>query len=314
MSIYKNALDSILLGLDDYKLALDGDKRRYISSTRNLFAGILLLFKEKLSQLSPDGTNEILIKKKIVPVLDENSTVVFQAQGDKTVEVQDIKELFKNLKISTDWKRVEKINKYRNNIEHYYSNEDEDSIRGLLSDCFLVIRDFISKELELDPKEELGQEAWEQLIDISEVFEAEKKDCESKLDELSLNTIIIDSIKEFHCENCLSTLITVIDGDIKCKSCENEFNIDSLIESLLSNKYQYSWYEIKNGGEPELIDCPFCFKHTYILSENKCMACEESSERECSRCGMTISWEEISDDNVCGYCSYMAEKYYGEDS
>ena len=64
MSIYKNAIDSILMGLDDYKVALGGDERRYISSTRNLFAGILLLFKEKLSQLSPDGTDEILIKKK----------------------------------------------------------------------------------------------------------------------------------------------------------------------------------------------------------------------------------------------------------
>ncbi|MFW3341822.1 hypothetical protein, partial [Aliarcobacter butzleri] len=113
MSIYKNALDSILLGLDDYKLALDGDKRRYISSTRNLFAGILLLFKEKLSQLSPDGTDEILIKKKIAPVLDVNGKVVFEAQGDKTVEVQDIQNLFKSLKITTDWTRVNKINKYR---------------------------------------------------------------------------------------------------------------------------------------------------------------------------------------------------------
>ena len=39
MSIYKNAIDSILMGLDDYKVALGGDERRYISSTRNLFAG-----------------------------------------------------------------------------------------------------------------------------------------------------------------------------------------------------------------------------------------------------------------------------------
>ena len=313
MNIYKNAIDSILIGLEDYKLALNGDERRYISSTRNLFAGILLLFKEKLSQLSPVGTDEILIKKKIVPVLDEKGTVVFKSQGNKTVEVQDIKELFKNLKITTDWKRVDKINEYRNNIEHYYSNDDEDSIRGLLSNCFLVIRDFISKELELDPKEELGQEAWKQLIEISEVFEAEKKDCENKLDELALNSIAIEAIKEFHCENCLSSLITVIDCDIKCKSCEYEFNIESLIESSLTNKYKYSWYDIKDGGEPELIDCPFCFKHTYILSENKCMVCEESAVKNCDRCGMNIEWEEISDDSLCGYCSYMVEKYCRED-
>ncbi len=314
MSIYKNAIDSILMGLDDYKVALGGDERRYISSTRNLFAGILLLFKEKLSQLSPDGTDEILIKKKIVPVLDAAGSVVFKAQGDKTVEVQDIQSLFKSLKITTDWKRVDKINNYRNNIEHYYSNEDKDSVRGLLADCFLVIRDFISKELKLDPKEELGQDAWEQLINISEVFEAEKKDCENKLDVLGLNLLAIEAIKEFHCENCLSSLITVIDDDIKCKSCEQKFNVDSLIEGALTNKYKYSWHDIKDGGEPKLIDCPFCLKHTYLLSENKCMACEEIAKRECSRCGMNIPCEEISDDSLCGYCSYMAEKYSGDDS
>ena len=313
MSIYKNAIDSILLGLDDYKLALDGDERRYISSTRNLFAGILLLFKEKLSQLSPNGTNEILIKKKIVPVLDENGTVVFQSQGDKTVEVQDIRELFKNLKITTDWKRVDNINRYRNNIEHYYSNDDEDSIRGLLSDSFLVIRDFISKELELDPKEELGQEAWEQLIDISEVFEAEKKDCELKLDELDLNEKAIEAIKEFHCTNCLSSLLTVIDNNVICKSCGHEFENEEIIENSLGNMYSYSWRDIAQGGEPELIDCPFCFRHTYLLSEDKCLSCNEVAERVCARCGTDIHWGEISDENLCGYCSYVADKCYKDD-
>lgn len=314
MSIYINAIDSISLGLDDYKLALAGDKRRYISSTRNLFAGILLLFKEKLSQLSPDGTNEILIKKKILPVLDENGTVVFQAQGDKTVEVQDIRELFKNLKITTDWKRVEKINKYRNNIEHYYSNEDEDSIRGLLADSFLVIRDFISKELKLDPKEELGEESWKQLIHITEVFEAEKKDCESKLDELDLNEKAIEAIKEFHCTKCLSPLITAIDNHLECKSCRYEFDNEEIIEDALENKYKYSWREITQGGQPELVDCPFCYKHTYVLSEKECLSCNEVATEVCARCGMEIPWEEISDDNICGYCSYMADKYCGDDS
>ena len=39
---------------------------------------------------------------------------------------------FKNLDILVDWKRIEAINKYRNNIEHYYSSESHDSIRSLI--------------------------------------------------------------------------------------------------------------------------------------------------------------------------------------
>ena len=50
VSILKNAIDSIAIGLEDYEST---DERRIVSSTRNIFAGILLLFKHKLCELSP---------------------------------------------------------------------------------------------------------------------------------------------------------------------------------------------------------------------------------------------------------------------
>lgn len=59
MSILQNAIDSIALGIEDYN---SSDSRRLISCTRNLFAGILLLFKHKLAILSPPGSDEVLIK------------------------------------------------------------------------------------------------------------------------------------------------------------------------------------------------------------------------------------------------------------
>ncbi len=44
MTILNNAIDSIQLGIEDYELIGENPKR-LISCTRNLFSGILLLFK-----------------------------------------------------------------------------------------------------------------------------------------------------------------------------------------------------------------------------------------------------------------------------
>ena len=52
MSMMKNAVDSIWIGMEDFH---DDDPRRAVSAIRNFYAGILLLFKCKLQELSPEG-------------------------------------------------------------------------------------------------------------------------------------------------------------------------------------------------------------------------------------------------------------------
>jgi hypothetical protein len=156
MSILQNAIDSIAIGLEDYEST---DDRRIISSTRNIFAGILLLFKHKLCELSPEDTDEALIKQKVLPTIDTTGAVNWIGKGPKTVDVFNIEERFKSLNIVVDWVRLKKINKYRNDIEHYYSNMNNESVQQLISDSFLIIRDFISNELDEDPKALLNETA-----------------------------------------------------------------------------------------------------------------------------------------------------------
>jgi hypothetical protein len=86
-TILKNAIASIQLGVEDHK---SGDERRSLSAVRNLTAGILLLFKEKLRQLSPAGSDEVLIKERIRPSRDADGSVTFRGEGRKTVDVQAI--------------------------------------------------------------------------------------------------------------------------------------------------------------------------------------------------------------------------------
>ncbi len=58
-TLLNNAVISIRLGVEDFQ-KLKENPNRVISAVRNIYAGVLLLFKEKLYRLSPQGSNEIL--------------------------------------------------------------------------------------------------------------------------------------------------------------------------------------------------------------------------------------------------------------
>ena len=60
--LFENAIDSVELGLEDFGLANRG-LRRCVSSTRNVFAGMLLLSKSWLAEESADE-NYVLLRTK----------------------------------------------------------------------------------------------------------------------------------------------------------------------------------------------------------------------------------------------------------
>lgn len=281
MSILQNAIDSIVIGVEDYHM---DDKKRLLSSTRNIYAGVLLLLKSKL----PDDL--LWIKK-----------------DKKTVDFQQIKERLESLNIKVDWKRLEKINGYRNNIEHYYSIESESNVKGMISNLFLIIRDFISDYLDEDPKELLGKETWEKLIQINEVYQSEKRNCTKEIDTYFDNTLVSDAINKYNCDNCFSELISVnLENELICKSCEKNFEEDELIEKALIEEYGNC--DFAGGEEEKLILCPYCNKKTYLISENSCQICNETLSTECHICGTNISVSELNENSLCSSCSYMIDK------
>lgn len=281
MSILQNAIDSIIIGVEDYHM---DNKKRLLSSTRNIYAGVLLLLKSKL----PD--NLLWIKK-----------------DKKTVDFQQIKERLESLNIKVDWDRLEKINGYRNNIEHYYSIESEDAVKAMISNLFLIIRDFISDYLDEDPKELLGKETWEKLIQINEVYQSEKRNCVKEIDTYFDNNLLADAINKYNCDNCFSDLISVnLENEFICKSCEKIFEEDELIEKALIEKYGN--YDFAGGEEEKLILCPYCNKKTYLILENSCQICNETLSNQCYSCGMNIPTSELDENSLCGYCLYMIDK------
>lgn len=319
MSIIQNAIDSIQIGIEDYE---DGDDRRSVSAVRNISAGILLLYKEKLCQLSPSDNAELLIKQNIRPIQNESGDIVFEGKGHKTVDVQSIKDRFKSLKVDVDWKRFDEINKLRNELEHYYTAESPDAIREIVAKSFLLIRDFLTEYLNEDPQEILGEEAWTTLLEVNEVYSAEEKFCRDSINAIDWK---YDSVKEsleyLRCSQCHSSLIQApySDGNypainLHCKSCNYDFCFDDVVEQCIDDSLASAAYiEIKDGGESPYDTCPECEKNTFIHDESSCVACNYQMEySNCETCDEPLSLEEQYNEGKCSYCEYKWEKMMAE--
>lgn len=313
MSILKNAIDSITVGLEDFSSA---DQRRVISCTRNVFAGILLLFKHKLSILSPPGSDEALIKQRVLPVLDESDLLEWKGKGSKTVDVQGIKERFESLNIDVDWKRIDKINNFRNDIEHYFSNLKHEAIRSLISDSFVIINDFIRKHLDEDPKALLGNEAWAVLIKVNEVYESEKAECIAALQALDFfDDEILNAFEGYSCDECGSGLIMpsfregdAVEANYICKSCGKTLPYEEMVSEALADHYSREIYlSHTDGGNSPLADCPEC-GGIYLYPQGICASCGHTAEHECQRCSSTIVPEELFAAPFCGYCAHVMSK------
>jgi len=233
MSLLNNAIESIQVGVEDY---LMGDSKRYLSAVRNICAGILLLYKDKLCRLSPPHDKEVLIKKDIRPIDDGKGNVTFIGTGKKTVDVYEIRERFNSLKVTVDWKKFDQLNQLRNNIEHYYTDKSPDAVREVIVTSFLLIRDFISEYLEEEPCNVLGEECWQALLKTKDVYQAEEEDCRQTFLVYGFDSQILDRIlANIRCPFCHSTLIKAKDGSdifpsLSCCSCSAYLDFKDVLE------------------------------------------------------------------------------------
>jgi len=311
VTIFDNAITSLQLALEDFSNVSD---KRLLSAVRNLHAGILLLYKTKLASLSPSDSHEVLLKREIKPERQNGGTITFVGHGRKTVNVQQIRSRFESLGIKTDWKRFEKVSQLRNEVEHYATAHARDAIRGMISNAFVIVRDFISEQLGKDPKQELGAEAWGMLLSVAEVFERERADCQRRLAKVDWESQELEgAISEVICEACGSALIVPRgvnrEAGIQCRSCDEVEDFESAAERALSEHLDWQNHSaIKDGGEEVLILCPFCSRYGYIVEEQACAICGESCQNTCGRCGNSIPTSELSDGSLCGWCDHMANK------
>lgn len=313
MSILDNAVRSIQIGLEDYD-----DANRVVSSVRNVHAGVLLLFKEKLRCLSPPDSNEVLLKCRAVPQTDSSGAIVFVGKGKKTVDISQIKERFNELGIQADWASFDTLTSLRNNLEHYYPTDPAHVLQEAMAKAFAVANSFIRSELEQNPADLLGSTSWDKMLEIKQVFDNEKAECIELMSKVDWKGPGLSAaVNQFECIECSSSLLASDDSSVDvasvilhCRSCGAQINFDEHAEKILDDAYSGESHEAyKSGDSPPLYQCPSCGQETYLADDDRCVACEYVREyTECSICQTFLGPDEQEFGGLCSYHSHVMNR------
>ena len=315
MSLLKNALESVEMGVEDFK---NPDPRRAASAVRNLFAGVLLLLKEKLRLLSPPGTGDILLYQRWRPTRT-GGTVALVAKGTNTVGVDEIVERFKDLGLALDARRLHQVRDIRNDVEHHASNHTEAKVREAVAKAFVLVVAVLEDHLELRPHEVLSQSAWNAMLAEAETYKRLEDRCRRSIDAIAdVPPWAADILDAVDCASCGSELVEAAEESyfntcFTCAVCGEVSELGCAVEAALGPTKAASDYEAATqGGEPAIGTCPSCGLDTFLIEEDICAGCGDGRHyKECLRCGETLGLDE-QDSGLCSYCDHMHDKLMRE--
>jgi hypothetical protein len=310
--LYINAVYSLQLGVEDFK---SNDARRWISSARNYYAGLLLLAKQCLLEQAPKADPLDIIASRFQPVLDGRGGVSHQPKGHGTVDLDELKSRFEafNIPWSKSWNnKLKKLQVSRNNLEHFHPKEPLASIRETIAATFSMVDDMF-KILRKEPAVELGA-AWQLMLDEKHFFEEQREACKNSFVKIKWFGKL-ECFDDIQCPHCGSGLIEQRDFanpdpqriEGRCRACGSNLDAEEMMKLIIDNEF---WGEAhisaKDGGDEVISLCPECGEDTYVTSDlgiNECLWCEFKLEGECARCHETLTPSNVSENlGLCGYC------------
>jgi ribosomal protein L37E len=316
MSLIQNAIDSIELGVEDYE---KNDPRRAASAIRNFAAGVLLLLKEKLRQMSPPGSGEALIYER-VDFKSSPSGVIFVGKGKKTVDVAQIKERFTNLGLKLDAAPLEQLQQIRNDIEHHDSSKHPHAkVQAAIAKTFLLVTHVLEKHLNRKPSETFSEHVWKTMLAEAGMYKAFEDRCRRSIKALPhVPTAAIPILAQLECAECGSTLMEAVsseyfEGSFECLACGEPAKLVDLMPPALESAYAGERYEaLKDGGDDPIGTCPACGSEAFHVEDDICLVCGEGrTYKECDRCGESLSLDE-QETGMCSYCQHTYDKVMAE--
>ncbi|QMT59704.1 hypothetical protein [Legionella sp. PC997] len=311
-NLYSNAISSIQMGVEDFS---KDDSKRMLSAVRNIYSGLVLLYKAKLWELSPVKDQYLLISEDINFELNGSDVIVRRKNPDKlptkTIDTTEIKKRCQSLGIQIDWLNFDGFRKERNFIEHLFPQKNNDLLKQLLSDAFVLIDDFIRSNLKLDTKRCLGQSTWEVLLNEHQLWAKELKRCHDTIDRINCFSWVKAYLKNTTCPKCRSKLIVyqcnsddLFDCEGKCSKCDTFINdiINLLNYAVTSDRYNH---EDMQSGIDNLTYCPECHNLSFFKSHMACLSCQTEktdSDLECKICGVQETDIDNIEDGICSYC------------
>ena len=315
-TLLANAVISIQIGVEDF---LSDDPRRALSAVRNVVAGLLLLFKERLRELSPVDSNEALVKLEIRPKTNPAGAVVFVGTGKKTVDVWHIRERFKSLGVIADWRRFDAVLTLRNEVEHYGTSVSASKMKELLADAFVVMRAFITAELKRDPLELLGDATWQTLLNTATVFLEELAACKAAMAQIEWESPNLEMVAGFlRCKHCESPLLKPLDPAatapwsllFQCAACGGSSEFCDISAAAAGECFASDLYiAATDGGDPPVVDCYQCGQTAFLLEDGLCIVCgADIQHTECAVCGESLGVEDQPFGGICSYHHWQAMK------
>jgi len=332
----ENALTSIRLGIEDFERTKQeprhgGDPTRALSAVRNLFAGILLLFKYKIavSVDDPEQAPDLIFNPpEVLPQADGKGGIEWKPVGKfkkTTIDVATIRKRFEGFGIEVDWPVIEKMQECRNHLEHLHPANTLGEVAGFVADLFPVLREFMLKQLNEQPAELLAS-AWPVMLAHHKFFTDTLAKCGKAWDEACVPELMQPWLDQCQCEECGSPLLTPSQEDIDsgstvegqeksfkyvCVACGHSDLIAPLLISVLNEAYDY---DPRDGGEPGVERCYCCRRSTFFIEEQHCLWCgAELDYKRCSLCEEPLKQDDQDNGGYCGYHSHLLDKVMRDD-
>lgn len=162
----RNAVTSIRLGIEDFEKSQataeqGGDPARALSAARNLFSGVLLLFKFKNASCVDDPNEALQLSfdtNEVLPYPDNAGGVEWRPGKLRrtTIDVGTIRQRFETFDIQMDWTAIDKLQACRNHLEHLHPANSLGEIAEFVAELFPVLGDIVEKQLNVQPADLLG--------------------------------------------------------------------------------------------------------------------------------------------------------------
>lgn len=334
--LQENALISIRLGMEDFQRSQvpedkGGDPTRALSAVRNLFAGVLLLFKYKIAVSVDDPEDApalIFNPPEVQPFADGNGGVEWRPAGRfrrTTIDVATIKKRFEGFGIQVDWPAIDKLQECRNHLEHLHPANTLGEVAGFVAELFPVLREFVETQLEAQPTDLLGA-AWPIMLEHHDFFVARRAACETIWEEADVPEGMQPWRELCQCEGCGSSLLRPHPDEMDagesversedtfryiCEACGQTGLIAPLMVSVLNDAYDYDY---RDGGEPGVEECYQCKHDTFVIGDQQCLWCgAELDYPKCTVCNEPLGQDDQDNNGLCGYHMHMFEKAMRDD-
>lgn len=317
-STFRNAIDLLSLGVEDFIVA-EHDSRRYLTAVRNVYSGLVLMFKAHLMDLTKADDCRAVFPNGISCGLNQ-----------KTADISEILVRFKQLGIGLNCQRFGIIRKYRNDIEHLF---DRNTAKGAVAreyvvDMILMAKVFMSDYMQLDPLDELPQEVWAAFLREERVVEDERRRVEAALD---AHDWVSDRARRlfgtYSCEKCGSMMWipdddgrkgdSALDCSFKCRGCGDVKSYENIMFSLTDNLFVgtgFGWCDVMDdcSAFSGLGECPECSAVSFDCEDGVCFVCgHRENPPECNLCGEKISPDEMlcwNEHHLCCHCQNLMDK------